>query len=62
MRSAIACACLALALAAPLLAADEVRLPRIEAVANFNAASVVVPGINDDFRGKAPDIGPEEVR
>jgi hypothetical protein len=37
-------------------------LPRIEAVANFNAASVVVPGINDDFRGKAPDIGPEEVR
>jgi hypothetical protein len=25
-------------------------------------AGVVIPGINDDFRGKAPDIGPEEVR
>lgn len=25
-------------------------------------AGVVIPGINDDFKGKAPDIGPEEVR
>jgi len=25
-------------------------------------AGVVIPGMNDDFRGKAPDIGPEEVR
>ena len=25
-------------------------------------AGVLIPGINDDFKGKAPDIGPDEVR
>ncbi|MBE3068608.1 MAG: hypothetical protein IMZ66_00060, partial [Planctomycetes bacterium] len=25
-------------------------------------AGVVIPGINDDFKGKGPDIGPDEVR
>jgi len=53
MRSAIACACLALALAAPLPAADEVRLPRIEVVANFNAASVYVFFDGQEGRGAA---------
>jgi hypothetical protein len=30
--------------------------------ANWSLAGVPIPGINDDFGGKAPDIGPREVK
>jgi len=74
MGSIAACACLALALAAlPAENFGKGNL-RVEPYRKIEGgrpadlapelidAGIVIPGINDDFKGKAPDIGPDEVR